>query len=152
MAHVPPPAHLHESRQKGAFVSLPMRPRQNRVKFTSVSLRFETEDAARPSRLDVFKDLVAAAVPFVATISLIALNVGVYAVMVVKGHVSPTAPTADALLHWGANYAPLATHGEMWRALTSVFVHVGIVHLLMNMVVLWSAGRIMEPMFGPVDF
>lgn len=113
---------------------------------------FEIEDATRPSRLDIFKGFVAASFPLVVTIILIAVNVGVYAVMVVKGRVSPIAPTADALLHWGANYAPLATHGEMWRVLTSVFVHVGIVHLLMNMAVLWSAGRIMEPMFGPFDF
>jgi rhomboid protease GluP len=115
-----------------------------------VSLRLEIEDPARPRRLDVLKDLAAAALPFAATTALIGVNVAVYLVMVGKG-VSPTAPSTEALLRFGANYEPLVKHGEMWRVVTSTFVHVGIVHLVMNMAALWSVGRIMEPMCGWLD-
>jgi membrane associated rhomboid family serine protease len=115
-----------------------------------VSLRFEIEDPARPRRLDAFKDLAAAAVPVAATVALITANVAVYVVMVAKG-VSPVTPTTDALLRFGANYEPWAKHGQLWRVVTSTFVHVGIVHLLMNMAALWSVGRIMEPLCGWFD-
>jgi rhomboid protease GluP len=38
--------------------------------------------------------------------------------------------------------------GEWWRLLTAAFLHVGILHLLMNSWVLYSAGRYVESMWG----
>lgn len=38
--------------------------------------------------------------------------------------------------------------GQWWRLLTAGFVHIGFLHLLMNMVVLYLAGRFIEQMWG----
>ena len=82
---------------------------------------------------------------------LIGLNVAVFVLMTVRG-VSVLAPTPDDLLAYGATFGPLTTHGDWWRLLSSTFVHIGIVHLLVNMWVLWTAGPIVERMFGSVSF
>jgi membrane associated rhomboid family serine protease len=43
-------------------------------------------------------------------------------------------------------------HGGYYRLLTSMFLHFGIVHLLMNMWALWVLGRILEAALGPLRF
>ena len=85
------------------------------------------------------------------TEALIALNVLVFLVMVVRG-VSPMEPTIADLLAWGANYGPRTTGGQPWRLLTATFLHIGLLHLAMNMYVLWSVGRIVERMLGNAGF
>jgi membrane associated rhomboid family serine protease len=40
-------------------------------------------------------------------------------------------------------------HGAWWRALTACFVHLGLLHLLTNMMVLYNAGRFIESLWGP---
>ena len=92
----------------------------------------------------------AAAVPAVM-LSLVVINVAVFLLMVFTG-VSPLAPRGEALISWGANYGPAVTHGQWWRLGTSMFVHIGVVHLLMNMYVLFAAGRIGERLFGSAGF
>ncbi len=42
--------------------------------------------------------------------------------------------------------------GEYYRLLTSMFLHFGVVHLLMNMWALWVVGRILEGVLGPIRF
>ncbi|MGH7171327.1 MAG: rhomboid family intramembrane serine protease [Gemmataceae bacterium] len=42
--------------------------------------------------------------------------------------------------------------GEWWRLLTAGFVHIGFLHLLMNMVFLYLAGRFIEQMWGHVRY
>ncbi len=41
---------------------------------------------------------------------------------------------------------------EYYRLVTAMFMHFGIIHLLMNMWALWILGRALESMFGPVRF
>ena len=81
------------------------------------------------------------------TPSLIAANVAIFALLVVLG-VSPTLPLTTDLIRFGANYGPRTTHGEWWRLGSSMFLHIGILHLLMNMVVLWQMGRFVERLVG----
>ena len=85
------------------------------------------------------------------TTVLIAANVLVFIAMVGSG-VSATNPSPEALNHWGANYGPLTAGGQWWRLLTSAFVHVGITHLAMNMIVLFTGGRLTERLFGQPAF
>ncbi len=83
----------------------------------------------------------------VLSIALIAINVLVFAVMVIKG-VSFMNPTADSVLKWGADYGPLTLRGQWWRMFTSMFLHFGIIHLVFNMVVLANIGPFMESLLG----
>jgi membrane associated rhomboid family serine protease len=85
------------------------------------------------------------------TFLLIGLNVVVFGVMVVMG-VSPTDPESEQLLRFGANRGTLVIFDhEWWRPLTSVFVHIGALHLLVNMYSLWRVGAFVERMLsGPM--
>jgi rhomboid protease GluP len=58
-------------------------------------------------------------------------------------------PTAQQLVDFGANFGPKTRlEWQAWRIITSCFVHAGILHLLMNMYVLFSLGRLAELFFG----
>ncbi len=85
------------------------------------------------------------------TTILIAVNVAVFIAMIGRG-ISVTQPSPEALLRWGANYGPLTAGGQWWRLVTSAFVHVGIMHLAMNMLVLFTGGRLTERLFGQPAF
>jgi rhomboid protease GluP len=81
------------------------------------------------------------------TYTLIGLNVLVFIVMVISG-VSFLSPTTESLLKWGADYGPLTLRGQWWRMFTSMFVHIGVMHVLFNMVVLANIGPFMEVLLG----
>jgi len=50
-------------------------------------------------------------------------------------------------------YAPsLQYEGEWFRLLTSGFIHFGLAHLAMNMILLWQVGRSIEGTFGSLTF
>jgi rhomboid protease GluP len=85
------------------------------------------------------------------TEALIAVNVLVFVLMVVRG-VSPMEPKVADLLVWGADYGPRTTSGEWWRMFTATFVHIGLLHIAMNMYVLWVSGRMVERIFGNLGF
>ncbi|MBL4636415.1 MAG: rhomboid family intramembrane serine protease [Kofleriaceae bacterium] len=78
---------------------------------------------------------------------IIAINLAVFVAMLASG-VSVMTPQIVELIDWGANNAGLTLSGDWWRLGTSMFLHVGIFHLAMNMIVLWDGGRIVEKMIG----
>jgi rhomboid protease GluP len=85
------------------------------------------------------------------TSMLLALNVGIFGLMLTQG-IDPMQPTIDALIRWGANYGPKTTQGEWWRMFTCMFLHIGVLHLLFNMVALWNVGGFMEQLLGSTGF
>jgi rhomboid protease GluP len=88
----------------------------------------------------------------VVTLTLIAINVLVYVVMVVKG-VSATSPTGEDLLPWGANFGPLTLNGgQWWRLFTACFLHFGIIHIGFNMYVLYQVGMTTEFLYGRAKY
>src|SRR5262249_43528764 len=51
----------------------------------------------------------------------------------------------------GLIYLDLLVH-EWWRLLSSAFVHIGLLHLLLNMYFLYAVGSTMEIVFGPIRY
>lgn len=85
----------------------------------------------------------------VVTYALIAINVLLYLVQVVGG-MDALNPASDDLIRWGANLAAYSLDDEPWRLLTSMFLHIGLVHLALNMYMLLSFGAMAERRFGAV--
>ena len=52
----------------------------------------------------------------------------------------------------GGNYGPDSLAMQPWRFLTHVFVHIGIIHLALNMFVLMQIGPLVERIFGARSF
>jgi rhomboid protease GluP len=84
---------------------------------------------------------------------LIAVNILIYLTMLALGgfadwrHFPPA-----ALLDFGSLYAPAVARGEWWRVVTAVFIHVGPIHLTMNMVALHQVGEVVERRYGAARF
>ncbi|MGA9524416.1 MAG: rhomboid family intramembrane serine protease [Myxococcaceae bacterium] len=85
------------------------------------------------------------------TTALIAVNVAMFVLMVASG-VSPMEPTSEQVLPWGAGFGPSTMQGDLWRLITSAFIHAGMLHLAVNMYSLWHIGRRAETLFGTKSF
>ncbi len=56
-------------------------------------------------------------------------------------------PNITQLIKWGANYGPLSLGAQPWRLLASNYVHIGVLHIGLNMWCLWSLGILAERIF-----
>jgi membrane associated rhomboid family serine protease len=56
------------------------------------------------------------------------------------------------LIREGALNGPAVADGEVWRLVTSGFLHAGLIHLLFNMYVLYILGTLLEPAIGRLRF
>jgi rhomboid protease GluP len=84
---------------------------------------------------------------FVMTTVLIGINVLIWLANIAGG-LDVFNPDGNALLNWGGNRIDF-TLEQPWRLLTATFLHVGVIHLAMNMLSLHSVGRIAELFYGP---
>lgn len=78
--------------------------------------------------------------------ALIGVNFGVFAAMLLAG-VPLFEPGLSDVLRFGANHGPYVAHGDWWRLASCMFVHIGLLHLLVNMFSL-GALRIVESFYG----
>ncbi len=85
----------------------------------------------------------------IATFLLIAINLVVFILMLGK---DPSGWTASYLSSWGANNGERVFQGEVWRLFTAMFIHVGFVHIGMNMLVLYAWGRPVESILGTIPY
>lgn len=83
---------------------------------------------------------------------LVGFTILIWLLQIVSG-VDLWNPTPQQMLNWGANFAPI-TLGmrEYDRLLINVFLHVGLIHLVVNMVSLLSLGYYAERYFGRLSF
>ncbi len=88
---------------------------------------------------------------FFVTPSLFWINTIIFIVMIASG-VHIMTPESQDLIDWGANFRSLTLSGDWWRLFTSCFLHIGILHLLMNMYALIYIGLILEPYLGKTRF
>ena len=86
-----------------------------------------------------------------AFLVLLAINVLVFVIQLVKG-VDLMTPETFQLIKWGANVSQLTLNGQPWRLLTSMFLHIGLIHLAANCYMLTVLGPIVEREFGTVRF
>lgn len=85
------------------------------------------------------------------TPALISVCVIVFLIMVLSGE-GIVQTNVLSLIRWGANYGPLTSNGQWWRLLTSMFLHIGAIHLLFNMWILKDIGRVVERLVGNAGF
>jgi membrane associated rhomboid family serine protease len=94
------------------------------------------------------------------TKTLIGLNVAVYLITVVQGNGinAPGGRVFDEFFLYGGHfiadghlYGGVA-HGEWWRLITAAFLHASILHIGLNMYVLWIIGGPVEQYLGRARF
>jgi membrane associated rhomboid family serine protease len=81
----------------------------------------------------------------IATKALIAANVGVYLLEIASG--SLNGPGIQFQLKW-ALYGPAVANGEWYRLITSGFMHANLIHIGLNMLILWLVGSQIEEILG----
>jgi membrane associated rhomboid family serine protease len=54
----------------------------------------------------------------------------------------------EALRRLGANYGPNTLGGQYWRLITSLFLHSGFWHFLINLLFLWRLGILLDRILG----
>ena len=88
---------------------------------------------------------------YTATPVILLLNLLVFLLMIASG-VDLMKPSSIDLMAWGANYGPAVFSGQVWRLLTAAFIHIGPMHLIMNMAALIYSGAFLEPLIGTKRF
>jgi rhomboid protease GluP len=83
------------------------------------------------------------------TVCLVAINLTVFGWMMVSGLDRADEQT---LIAWGGNFGPATTNGQWWRMATAMFVHAGILSLIINSVCLLQIGAIIERVVGRAAF
>jgi membrane associated rhomboid family serine protease/Flp pilus assembly protein TadD len=87
----------------------------------------------------------------IVTYVLVGISAAMFAAMALA-RMFPVHSGTQELVRWGANFGPLTLSGQWWRLLTSVFVHIGLVHLAVNMWCLWDLGSFAERIYGRATF
>jgi len=82
---------------------------------------------------------------------IVAVNLVVFALMALSSG-TLFSPSGETLIEWGGNFGPKTLGDEPWRVFTSMFIHIGIIHVGLNMWVLWDAGHLVERLVGNVGF
>jgi membrane associated rhomboid family serine protease len=93
------------------------------------------------------------------TWTLIGANVGVFAIGGILALLAGASLNEilfgggrNPLIAYGAVSADAVAAGEWWRILTSAFLHLGLVHLALNMWALYLFGPLLEQLYGHVEY
>lgn len=80
----------------------------------------------------------------VITYILIALNIGLFALMEFAGGTQ----NPYVLMYFGIKINSLIVEGQYWRLLSSAFIHIGFAHIAFNMYGLFNLGTLVEKIYG----
>lgn len=78
------------------------------------------------------------------TYALLSINLIVFVLMTLAGG----STEQRVLIAFGAKVNTLIKEGEYWRLITSMFIHIGVIHLFFNLYALKSLGSLAEEAFG----
>jgi membrane associated rhomboid family serine protease len=81
----------------------------------------------------------------IVTKALIALNLAVFLMQISQGDARGLDST---VFENGALYGPLVAEGEFWRLVTAGFLHIGPIHVLFNLLMLYWFGTPLETLLG----
>ena len=85
----------------------------------------------------------------VVTLTIVALNVGIFVCMLFG---PGSLASADTIVGWGGSVGTRTANGEWWRLATAMFVHASFMHMIANVIVLVQIGLITERFFGRFAF
>jgi rhomboid protease GluP len=77
-----------------------------------------------------------------------AINILIFILMEFAGGTTNEA----TLLAFGVKSNPEINHGEIWRLVTPIFIHIGLLHLFFNSYALWVVGPQVEKLYGGARF
>jgi TPR repeat protein len=110
------------------------------------------KDTLAEDKVEFARRLAAATPKAWVTPALLVLNVLMFLVLSADSN-SLFSPPLPKLIAWGADFGPLTVTGQQWwRTIACCFLHVGLLHLLCNMLALFQAGQLVERLFGPWFF
>ena len=132
---------------------------QIEIMATGLKPQIETDEEDRlalppPTAADNFKSFFSLFIPrpgYTISPIIVDLNILVFIVMAISG-VSLIEPDSQDLLNWGANLRGATLSGQWWRLFTNTFIHIGFLHLLLNMYALLYIGVLLEPYLGKLKF
>jgi membrane associated rhomboid family serine protease len=91
--------------------------------------------------------------PTLLTYALIAVNIGIYIWTVVVNRDPIAGPGTIGRGDYDLGVAkPLLEQGEWYRLVSSGFLHFSILHIAMNMLLLFQLGQMLEPVMGRARF
>jgi rhomboid protease GluP len=122
-------------------------------KFVAILPKRRTRDFRPQAKTDAEfgAKLIAQSPSFPFTIALVAINTLVFIATLIAG-AEWLLPVGKMQIAWGSNFGPYTTDGEWWRLFTSVFIHFGVAHLVLNMIALVMFGPLVERLFGSVNY
>src|SRR5438874_492889 len=88
----------------------------------------------------------------VVTYVLIGINLGVEIASLVSGATLLGGGSLGTLAQHGALSRDTVANGDVWRIVTSGFLHAGLFHILFNMFLLYILGTMLEPAVGALRF
>ena len=107
--------------------------------------------SARQSIIEFHRRLFELTPRVLVTRAIVVVNLVVFALMALSSG-TLFSPSGETLIEWGGNFGPKTLGDEWWRVFTSTFIHIGIIHVGLNMWVLWDAGHLVERLVGNVGF
>ena len=117
----------------------------------------QTEVAPRVTTRRTSSDALGGMIPHArfTTVVIMLINTGLY---IATGLASSRAggsmsePDLRTLVDFGAKYAPEIAQGQWWRLITAGFLHGNLLHILMNMWVLFDLGAQVDDLVGTSRF